>query len=657
VIVRKTFKPLFPLSDLTSSALILLVLACAFHLTHLLDRVDYWMLDIGQRMVAKPPPKDVVIVAIDQDSLAEIGRWPWSRHVHAQLIQRISAESPAAIGFDIIFAEPEQANSTADLALAKAMKISQRVVLPVLLETTRANGQVIESLPLAILAEKAADMGRVHAVLDRDGIARSVYLYEGVGQPYWQLFAQAVFNVSQQTPTQNRISVSTNQATQQQFTLAREMQRQINFTGPPGHFPRISYAQVLRGEYPQGLFENKVVLVGATALGMNDLLTTPVSHSGQPMAGVEFHANVLISLREGTLIQTVPFWLSTVLVMCCAVMPLIWLPKQTPLLGFVTTLLFLMLIALIASLLPKLFYIWIPPAAGLATLVLAYPIWGWRKLEAAHAFLDEELHYLRQHLLDLPTQNLLSTDGYDTFDARIAQVRDASEQLRFLQNNREETLAFISHDIRAPLAAALMVIEQSPPLASKLHASLSRALHLAEDFLQTSRAEMMSDSQFNEIDLVGLVHQAIDDAYEAAERKNITLHRNLVDGLVWVNGNFGLLHRAIYNLISNAIKYSPSHQEVDVVLKVNLTESMVIFSVTDKGAGIEKTAQDHLFKRFSRLQMHESTTGGTGLGLYFVKTVVEKHQGTITLDSVPRSHTTFSLQLPMVGFQPHQDEC
>ncbi|MDO8962818.1 MAG: CHASE2 domain-containing protein [Methylophilus sp.] len=654
--MRNLFRPFISLSDLASSALILLLLSFVFHLTLVLDRVDFWIFDIGQRVMTTPAPNDVVIVAVDQNSLSEIGRWPWTRNIHAQLIQRISAESPAVIGFDVIFAESEQGNPAADVALAAAMATSQRVVLPVLIEATRANGQVVETLPLPMLAEHAADLGRVHAVLDRDGIARSVYLFEGVGLPYWQLFAQAVLNVSQQQPTKNQSTHSANQPTQHQFTLTRALQRQINFTGPPGHFARISYAQVLNGEYPQGLFHNKVVLVGATALGMNDWLTTPVSFSGQPMAGVEFHANVFTALRAHTLIQTVPFWLSTVLIMCCAVMPLIWLPKQIPLIGFVTTLMFLMLIALMASLLPKLFNIWVPPAAGLAALILAYPIWSWRKLEAAHAYLDDELHYLQQHLLNLPTQpQLTPMEGYDTFDTRIAQVRNASEQLRFLQNNREETLAFISHDIRAPLAAALMVIEQSPPEAAKLHASLSRALDLAEDFLQTSRAEMMNNHQFNEIDLVGLVHQAIDDGYETAQRKNITLHRNLVDGVAWVNGNFGLLHRAIYNLISNAIKYSPSNTEVIITLKVNLVQQVVMLSVTDQGPGIEQSVQADVFKRFSRLKMHESSNDGTGLGLYFVKTVIEKHLGSIALESVADSGATFRLQLPMIGFQTHQD--
>jgi CHASE2 domain-containing sensor protein/anti-sigma regulatory factor (Ser/Thr protein kinase) len=653
--VSPLFKRYYPLSDLSSSALILILLTCLLHITQVFQQVNYWIFDVGQRLTTQAPPKDIVIVAIDQTSLAKIGRWPWSREFHAQLIRRIQAEQPAVIGFDIIFAEPELITPSADEALAMAMRESGRVVLPVLIEATRVNGQVVETLPLPGLAKQAADMGSVHAVLDSDGIARSVYQYEGVGAPYWQLFAQAVLNVAQQKPTKNQIGLGHAEHAPYQFTLARVMPRLINFTGPPGHFARISYAQVLSGVYPKGLFNNKVVLIGATALGMNDLLTTPVSFSGQPMAGVEFHANVLNAIRNNALVHTVPLWLSGIVMMCCAVMPLIWLPKLRPLIGFVTTLVFLVCLALLAGIMPKLLNIWIPPAAGLVTLILAYPVWSWRKLESAHTFLDEELRNLHQQLQRLPAQQIVaSQQNYDQFDARIAQVRRASEQLRFLQNDREETLAFISHDIRAPLAAALMVAERSSSSLS-LRTPLAKALALAEDFLQTSRAEMMSDSQFNEIDMVGLVHQAIDDAYEASTLKNILLQRNLLDGVVWVNGNFGLLHRAIFNLISNAIKYSPSHQEVIITLRVSLAKSQVLISVQDKGPGINADTQQGLFKRFSRVKAHETSQEGTGLGLYFVKTVLDKHAGTISVESTPGLSTVFTLQLPMKGFQAHQD--
>jgi CHASE2 domain-containing sensor protein/two-component sensor histidine kinase len=643
------------LNDLVSSVLILIILALVLYATHMFSRVDNLIYDLGQRLVVTPTPEDVIIVAIDEKSLSEVGRWPWSRKTHAELIYRLNQEHPAAIGFDVVFAEPELDDATADTTLAAAIAESKRVVLPVLLESTRANGQIIETLPLPILADVAADLGRVHTVLDEDSIARSVYLYEGLNQPVWQLFAQALINVAENKPSQNHFSEQMPLLSSSAFAVEREDQRRVNFLGPPGHFPSISYVQVLSGEFPKGLFNNKIVLVGATALGMNDLLTTPVSGSSLPMAGVEFHANVLESIRTHHFIQTVPVWLNLTLVLLLAILPMVWMPKLSALYGLLVTLFYLILVAIVSGLLTKL-GIWFAPSAALVSIAAAYPIWSWRKLDAAQKYLDYELAYLQQNLIALPSQSAdIKHQGFDRFDARIQQVRAASEQLRFLQNDRKETLAFISHDLRAPLATALVTIEQNKAMSSKLYKPISQALQLAEDFLQASRAEMIDRANFVEIDFVGLVHQAIDDAYEAATKKNMQLERQMFEGAIWVNGNFGLLHRAILNLILNAVKYGLEDTAIIVQLTLNAEKNQAVFAVTDFGAGIPVEEQGKLFKRFSRMKGQEQISEGAGLGLYFVRTVTEKHHGLIQVQSDVGLGTIFSLHLPIQGFLTHED--
>jgi CHASE2 domain-containing sensor protein/two-component sensor histidine kinase len=642
-------------NDLASSVLILIFLALILHSTRLFSRVDNLIYDLGQRLVTTPVPDDVIIVAIDENSLSQIGRWPWSRKIHAELLHQLNQEHPAAVGFDVIFSEPDLASPLADDALASAVAESKKVVLPILLESTRANGQIIETLPLPLLSEHAADLGRVHAVLDEDSIARSVNLYEGLNQPVWQLFSQAVINVAENQPSKNRFNVGNAVSNSGFFTLVREGQRGINFLGPPGHFPSISYVQVLKGEFPKGMFNNKIVLVGATALGMNDLLTTPVSGLGLPMAGVEFHANVMESIRTNHLIQPVSFGVNLLIVMLLAIMPMLWMPKLSALSGLLSTFLFLIIVALVSGVLTKM-GLWIKPSAALVPIMLAYPIWSWRKLEAAQKYLDDELVYLRQNLIALPNQKDDSNyQGYDKFDARIKQVRVATDQLRYLQNDRKETLAFISHDLRAPLATALMAIEQNKALSSKLHKPLSQALNLAEDFLQASRAEMIDSAKFNEIDFVGLVHQAIDDAYEMATSKQMHLARQMVEGIIWIEANFGLLHRAILNLILNAVKYGPAGSIVTIQLTLNTANHQAIFSVTDHGPGIPIEEQGKLFKRFSRMKGQDQVSEGAGLGLYFVRTVIEKHQGSVHVTSDLGEPTTFSIYLPIIGFQSHQD--
>ena len=133
--------------------------------------------------------------------------------------------------------------------MAAAITKANNVDLPVLLESTRVTGQIIETLPLPSLASAAADLGRVHAALDEDGIARSIYLYEGVAAPTWQHFSQAVLNVANHQASQNRFYFNSNAHLEANnpFSLTREQQRIVNFLGPPGHFLSIFYAHVLNG--------------------------------------------------------------------------------------------------------------------------------------------------------------------------------------------------------------------------------------------------------------------------------------------------------------------------------------------------------------------------------------------------------------------------
>jgi signal transduction histidine kinase len=195
-----------------------------------------------------------------------------------------------------------------------------------------------------------------------------------------------------------------------------------------------------------------------------------------------------------------------------------------------------------------------------------------------------------------------------------------------------------------------MKIEQNSQLKESLQKPLAQALHLAEDFLQASRAELMDNTNFKELDFAGLAHQAIDDAYEAAQAKNMILVRNVVNGMIWVEGNFGLLHRAILNLILNAVKFGPTNTEIHITLNSNQT--FATLSVTDYGPGISKSEQIHLFKRFTRAEGVKSE--GAGLGLYFVQTVVEKHRGKVSVHSDIGEPTSFQFELPINGLQMHE---
>ena len=225
------------------------------------------------------------------------------------------------------------------------------------------------------------------------------------------------------------------------FALVRQEQRRFAFVGPPGHVRTLSHAQVLTGDFAPGTFRDRIVLVGATVAGMGDLLPTPVSGQGQPMPGVEIHANALDAMRSGHIVREVPLAWTLAIGVLRALAPLAWLPRTHPLGGLVATTAWFFAVMAAAVALPVATRAWWPPAAALLAILVAYPVWSWRRLESAGRFLDHELKRLRQQLGSeegLPLHAL----PRDPFAARIRQVQAASYRLRQLQKKAARNAGF-----------------------------------------------------------------------------------------------------------------------------------------------------------------------------------------------------------------------
>jgi len=660
-------KKLTPMDDRLFTALVLSIIAVTVTLSAIFTRFDNLHADLGRYLSASLAPADIVIVAIDEQSLSEIGRWPWSRNLHANLIHNLQAEQAKVIGFDVIFSEPDHIEPEADAALAQAIKQAGNVVLPMVLEVPYMGAPVKLTEPIAPLLEAAAGLGRVHVPLDVDGIARSIYLWEGIRGSGLRVddlrrhFSQAVLGVAGQLPNnianappQIKPSAANTTLLQVNKTLLSLDKRRVKFLGPPGHFQRISYQQVLNGQYPAHFFKDKIVLVGATAAGLGDALPTPVSALSQPMPGVEFHANAIAGMRSDNLIRHAPIWLSCILLVVLSVLPLLFLPRLSPFKALCLVATYYLMVTFLAIALPQYLNLWVPPAGALVAILLTYPIWSWRKLESAQVYLDNALKELQAELgqLGVEKANLESIQARDEMQSRITKVEITSQFLRESQQKRLDTLAFISHDIRAPLASAIMQLEEAEADTSNKPAlrvthMLNRALSMADEFLQSSRAEMVDASKFSDIQVNGLLQEALDDAYMLAQTNHIKLNANLSDAPMWIKGNYGLLQRAIANILSNAIRYSQPNTAVQVML-TKVDDEMVL-KITDTGPGIPPEKISKLFKRFSRVEGEYQLPVGTGLGLYFVDVTIQKHHGRIFVESMLHEGTTFTIKLPLVA--------
>lgn len=632
--------------------LMLAAIALLVTLSGALVRIDLLLYDIGQRANWREPPDDVVIISIDQESLDRMGRWPWSRDVHARLIDLVCAQNPAALGLDIAFVEPA-ANPRDDHALARAISRCGKVVLPVVIETASLGGQIIETSPLPEIRQAAAGMGRVGVHLEEDGIARTVDLLEGVGKSSWPLFAMELLRVAGQTPPtevlpQDKPGGAPNE-------LWRSKNRGINFIGPPGSVQHVSYAQVIAGDVAAHAFSGKLVLVGATAIGLGDFLPTPVSARGLPMPGVEVLANTLLTIREGRLIRRASDVTVRTGSVLLALAPLLWLPRMMALSGLLACLVWLLTLAGVCAFLPNFSQLWFSPTGPLIAGLAAFPLWSWRRLEAARRHLNIELEHLRTILprranAALPN-SAFQRMGFERrnkprqsssakpaasfsrmgFEQRISWVQDAQKTMQDFEMLRQETLAFISHDMRAPLMNAILYLENTPaPDREQLLLTLRRTHGMAQAFLSMARAEMLTASQMHELDLGSVLHQAVDQVYSLAQGKALKLVRELPDEPLWINGDFTLLERAAINFLQNAVTHSPEGGSITVGTARVAGE--IRFWVDNEGRPLPEKTVARLFQRLSRGDAARAGQDSTGLGLYFVRLVAEKHGGTVGVD-------------------------
>lgn len=651
------------LNDRLYTAMMLALIAGIVAFSEVFVRFDHLYYDFGQHLNFQTAPDNIVIVAIDEASLNSIGPLPWSKRFHTELVHHLNNEKPKAIGFDLAFAEPELDAAEVDYGFADTIKRAGNVVLPVLLEVPHVGAAIRQSAPIPVLAAKAAGLGRRNIPLDVDGLARSIYLWEGLskngisaaGLPH---FSQAVLQVANLLPAHVNIipptihlpePLASNGSKYVAQHLVSCAQRKVNFYGPSGHFKQVSYVDVLSNKYAPGFFKDQIVLIGVTVDGVGDAMPTPVAAAAQPMSSVEFHANAIASMQNSLLVADAPCWIVSLLCALLALPPLLWLSKLTRLKSLLLIAVYFFAVIFISLTVVKWWGVWIPVSGALIAVLLAYPIWSWRKLGSAQLSLDIELQRLRDELsaLGMVTEDNMDSTHNDPLHSRIIKVRLTAQYLRNLHTSRNDTLAFISHDIRAPLGAAMLLLDkfESNKYFARLSKMLIRAHSMADGFLQASRAEMANVNRFHELDIVSLVQQAVDDMYEISMTKQLKIQTDFPEECAWVRGDFGLLLRAVSNILLNAVNYSPEGGVIHVVLRSD--QQSVVLKVIDHGPGIPAKKITKIFKRFSRAEGEHQAQEGSGLGLYFVSVIMRKHRGSVTVHSEEGRGATFIISLPV----------
>ncbi|MEG2976688.1 MAG: CHASE2 domain-containing protein, partial [Comamonas sp.] len=404
-----------------------------------LVRINGIIQDTSAWLHQRPASADIVIVAIDDDSIDSIGRWPWRRALHAAALERIQQGQPRAIGLDIVFSEEDLDYPGDDLLLQLSLQKSGEVVLPI---TRAAQGEATP--PLQGLASVAAALGHTQMPMDADGVVRRFYAQEGrPGQLWWHM-ALSLHCVGETTqpcqPTQAAQTPAKPGATWQRLQpqlIAFASAAQDKQQGHQSPFTTYSYIDVVRGAIPASAFRGKYVLIGATAAGLGEKFTAPIGFDARLVSNVEMLGHVLNGILLDTHLEAASPSLNRALNLLPVLLGLLALAWVGPSGGLIASALLALLSLLIAGLAPRWGHVQTAPAAALLGLSLAYPLWSWLRLRAATRFLALELQDLQGQGLPVISTSALKGDA---LDQRIAAVEQASRQLRALHHFVSESL-------------------------------------------------------------------------------------------------------------------------------------------------------------------------------------------------------------------------
>ena len=240
---------------------------------------------------------------------------------------------------------------------------------------------------------------------------------------------------------------------------------------------------------------------------------------------------------------------------------------------------------------------------------------------------------------------------------RVCIMRDVT-YFKELDTMKSEFVATVSHDLRSPLtlmrgyATMLDTVgelnEQQVGYVKKIVAGVENMSRLVNNLLDLGRIEFGVGLQVENVPVLDIIERVTGALQLQALQKNIHLAVELSKDMPHaVEADGALLHQGVYNLVENAIKYTPMNGRV--VIRTVSQPNYLIFAIEDSGIGIPPEDLAHLFEKFYRGKQREARAQpGSGLGLAIVRSIAENHRGRVWVESVVGKGSTFYLQIPLI---------
>lgn len=583
--------------------------AAAISFTALGGQFDNNVYDFLFRAAAPPRVSSpVALVVFDERTFREHGGVRNLRATLAALLERLAAARPSAVAVDITLADAGDAAE--DARLAAAMARTPRLVLAC---EMMADGSAWQD-PLAEFQRGGAALGHVSTLAGPyDDVNRRITL-ERVAERKrrWALSLEAL-----------RVARGGGEivASPEDLAVGGQTIRSRWDEGRPlrvryveGSIPSYSVAAILAGGAPREL-AGRAVFIGITATSaVPDRLFTPLSR-GIPMPGVAIHAQAFQTMEAGIVLSD--------------------LPPSAP-----------VLLALLAC-------------AGLLAL-LTY-VRGWMAWAGAAA-LAAGVHVLPYALF---TRGMVLEPFAPVAGAWLAFLAGGAFRYFFVRRSLaaseaataryQQAFHFVAHEMRTPLTAiqgsSELMARYNLPEAKRremglmINAESKRLARMITTFLDVEKLTAgqmeVRRARFPLLDLVDTCYQR---ALPLAERKQIRVTSDVEETLE-IEADRELMEYALYNLMTNAIKYSAPETDVRVRAEAGAAELRI--AVRDQGMGMDAAEVKNLFRKFYRTKRAEqSGEVGTGIGLSIVHQIVEHHGGRVEVESAPGTGSTFTIVLP-----------
>ena len=565
-----------------------------------------------------------VVLGIDEAALQEFGGMSGMRGPLARALRSVAAASPKAVAIDVILAD-RTADAQANRDLAAALCATPNLAL---------DAELLESgweFPLPEFRDCRPEpaIGHVSAAPDgNDSITRAIPLEKAAGRTkLWALSLEA-FRLSRGAPSivASPTDLQVGSAIipipivneESWVTRVRRTGRflRVRYIPPPARLPRISSAALLKKPALAQQLRGKVVFVGLTATTMqHDQLFTP-QEKNVPTPGIEIHAEAFETMAQGLYITDVEnIW---VFLFC---------------LGLVVA------IGLSFRYLPG----WWAYAGALSVLAISF--------FTPYLFFRHRLVFSFATPVSVAWFTMLAAAAYYHLVVRRNWRIEQASRTRY-----QQAMQFVTHEMRTPLSAIqgsselisryALTDEKRKQIATLINSESKRLARMVEVFLSVERLSAgQMELKRESIPVKQMVELCVERAHPLAERKRIAIQLEPIAEDLQLTGDRELMEYACYNLLTNAVKYSPRDTEVSVTARK--VDGHIRIAVKDQGIGMDQKEVKQIFQKFYRTKKaEESGEAGTGIGLSIVQQIVEQHGGQIDVISQPGIGSCFTLVLP-----------